>query len=342
MSKSTWVIFVLSLSVGLTVRAQNGRYNMKAKGLSTITVTSSDSADFYRVILPPDSESNGLFIVKDFYKNGKPKMTGKTTNFDPNKIQLEGSNAEFFESGGRKAEKNYVHNIAVGNVTEYFPNGNVYLTGKYDEKKKPLDDLGNPVGDNILVVDECRDSTDKVLAEHGEGNYSKYTDDFKKILEEGHISNGLEVGEWRGWMVRTIGGSKDTVKYVCNYENGTARNGTSYDSKGNKYEFSYAWAEPRFKGGLEVLYKYLSENIHYPTDAKKSNIQGKVFLSFVVDKDGSITDVKVIRGIGSGCDEEASRVLRSSPKWVPGKIYGIPVRVQYTLPISFTLHKQDD
>lgn len=341
MLERTKIILLICLFLGLTASAQNGRYNMKTKGISVVTVGSTDSADFYRVILPPDA-TDGLFIVKDYYKNGKPKMTGRTANFDPAKIQLEGSNVEFFENGGKKAEKNYRNNIAVGNVTEYFPNGKVYLTGKYDEKKRRLDDMGSPVGDNILVVDECRDSTGKILVEHGEGRYIKYDDDFKSTWEEGAVSGGLEVGEWHGQFTKGIGALKDTIKYVCTYSDGVAKNGVSYDSKGNNYPFVYAWAEPKFKGGLEVLYKYLSQSIHYPADAKKSNIQGKVFLSFVVDKDGSITDVKVIRGIGSGCDEEALRVIKSSPKWVPGKIYGIPVRVQYTLPISFSLQKEDD
>ena len=74
--------------------------------------------------------------------------------------------------------------------------------------------------------------------------------------------------------------------------------------------------------------------------AKELNIQGKVFLTFVAGKDGSLTDLRVIRGIGGGCDEEALRVLKLSPKWIPGKLYGVPVRVQYTMPITFTLSSE--
>ncbi|HEX3386944.1 MAG TPA: energy transducer TonB, partial [Mucilaginibacter sp.] len=63
---------------------------------------------------------------------------------------------------------------------------------------------------------------------------------------------------------------------------------------------------------------------------------------FVVDNDGSITNVRVLRGIGSGCDEEALRVIKSLPKWIPGKIYGIPVRIQYSVPVSFALQQDND
>ena len=341
MLKKVLIVALINVSCCLSSIAQI--YNMKTNGLSDIPVKSKDSADYIREISSPDNTDLTLFIVKDFYKNGNPKMTGKTSNFEPSKIQLEGPILEFFENGGKKAEKNYVHNVAVGNVTEYFPDGKLYLTGKYDEKIKQLDDNGNPVGnENKLIVDECRDSTGKILVKGGEGHYIKYDSDFKNVWEEGAVSGGLEVGEWHGRFSKGVGGLKDTVKYVCTYNGGLVKNGISYDSRGHKYPFPYAWEEPKFKGGLEALYKYLSGNIHYPVDAKKNNIQGKVFLSFVVDNDGSITNVRVVRGIGSGCDEEALRVIKSSPKWVPGKIYGIPVRVQYAVPISFSLQRVDD
>ena len=94
---------------------------------------------------------------------------------------------------------------------------------------------------------------------------------------------------------------------------------------------------PEFPGGTEKLFKYLGKNIEYPPMAKDAGIKGKVYVTFVVDKDGSITDVKVLRGIGGGCDEEAVRVVKSMPKWKPGKQRGKSVRVQYNLPINFIL-----
>ncbi len=95
--------------------------------------------------------------------------------------------------------------------------------------------------------------------------------------------------------------------------------------------------EPQFPGGMEALMKYLSENIKYPEQAKKENIQGRVYVTFVVEKDGSITGAKVLRSIGGGCDEEALRVVNAMPKWEPGKLQGTPVRVQFNLPIVFKL-----
>ena len=101
--------------------------------------------------------------------------------------------------------------------------------------------------------------------------------------------------------------------------------------------FQVVEVDPEFPGGMEALIKYLSENIKYPEQAKKDKIQGKVYISFVVEKDGSVADAKVLRGIGGGCDEEALRVVNAMPKWTPGKQRNTPVRVQFNLPVVFKL-----
>ncbi len=92
-----------------------------------------------------------------------------------------------------------------------------------------------------------------------------------------------------------------------------------------------------FPGGLGELNKYLAKNIKYPQQARETGTQGKVFLTFVVEKDGSITDIKVLRDIGSGCGEEAIRVVKTMPKWTPAKQRGKAVRQQFNLPVNFTL-----
>ncbi len=94
---------------------------------------------------------------------------------------------------------------------------------------------------------------------------------------------------------------------------------------------------PEFEGGMKAWAKYIQRNLRYPSMAQENDVQGKVFLSFVVEKDGSITDVKVLKGIGFGCDEEAVKVIKKSPLWKAGMNKGIPVRVRYNMPISFTM-----
>ncbi|UKJ07724.1 energy transducer TonB [Solitalea lacus] len=101
--------------------------------------------------------------------------------------------------------------------------------------------------------------------------------------------------------------------------------------------FLHVEENPEFPGGLEQIGKFIGKNLRYPAMARENNVQGRVMVTFVVEKDGSITDVKVLRGIGSGCDEEAARVVKAMPKWKPGKQNGRPVRVQFSLPIVFRL-----
>ncbi len=94
---------------------------------------------------------------------------------------------------------------------------------------------------------------------------------------------------------------------------------------------------PEYPGGEAAMYKFIGNNIEYPRMAKESGISGRVFVTFVVERDGKVTDVQVLRGIGGGCDEEAIRVIKMMPKWNAGKQRGKPVRVQYRMPIKFTL-----
>ncbi|MBR3915444.1 MAG: energy transducer TonB [Bacteroidales bacterium] len=94
---------------------------------------------------------------------------------------------------------------------------------------------------------------------------------------------------------------------------------------------------PEFPGGSAKLMEYIQKNIKYPMMARESDIQGRVFVNFVVEPDGSISNVAVLRGIGGGCDEEAVRVVNSMPKWKPGKQRGSAVRCAYTVPIIFKL-----
>ena len=100
---------------------------------------------------------------------------------------------------------------------------------------------------------------------------------------------------------------------------------------------TYAEEMPEYPGGTDNLMKYLGANITYPVQAKENGIQGKVWVNFIVEQNGMITHIKVTKGIGGGCDEEAMRVIGNMPNWIPGKNNGKPVRVSYNVPLKFTL-----
>jgi TonB family protein len=111
--------------------------------------------------------------------------------------------------------------------------------------------------------------------------------------------------------------------------------GFSSNTDDKIYSFVSLETPPKFPGGIAQFYKFLSANIKYPEKAIEANISGNVFVSFTVEKDGALTDIKVNRSLGHGTDEEAKRVLSLSPKWIPGSQLGKTVRVKYNLPIKF-------
>ncbi|MCD4697540.1 MAG: TonB family protein [Bacteroidales bacterium] len=108
---------------------------------------------------------------------------------------------------------------------------------------------------------------------------------------------------------------------------------------GDKQIFTLVETMPDFRGGPEGRIKYIAENIRYPEEARKNGISGTVFITFVIEKDGKVTNAKVLRGIGGGCDEEALKVISSMPDWIPGIQRGKAVRVQFNMPVYFKLDK---
>lgn len=106
------------------------------------------------------------------------------------------------------------------------------------------------------------------------------------------------------------------------------------------YDFSSIEKLPEYPGGMDGFYRYVGKNFKYPEAARRDSISGRLILSFVVEKDGSLSDIKILRDLGAGTGEEAVRLLKESPKWNPGVQDGKPVRVQYTLPIQLNLDKE--
>ncbi|GAB2594054.1 energy transducer TonB [Spirosoma areae] len=93
--------------------------------------------------------------------------------------------------------------------------------------------------------------------------------------------------------------------------------------------------QPVFPGGFDAMKKYLLTNVHYPPEARKASVKDRVLMSFVVELDGSITYIQLVKGIGYGCDEEAIRVVRAMPRWTPGSQSGKLLRVKFHLPVLF-------
>lgn len=108
-------------------------------------------------------------------------------------------------------------------------------------------------------------------------------------------------------------------------------------SKKNQKVFDVVEQMPEFPGGMEALFKYMAENMKYPEDAKKQQVEGRVLVQFIVETDGSVSNTEVLTRVFPSLDAEAVRVINKMPKWIPGKQNGKVVRVKYVIPVNFRL-----
>ncbi|WP_183575457.1 TonB family protein [Mucilaginibacter sp. X5P1] len=283
-----------------------------------------DSADYIRIVREPDSASV-LYNVFEYYPNGHGKLIGKSSVIDPPKF--EGTCIRYYANGGKQLVSNYKGGQLIGDEYEFYPNGKPYKAGKYTE------DINHNTAIHNYQITAEYDSLGTALVTDGNGYYKGYDDKFKMIIEDGNLKNGKRDGEWKGKN------SALNISYVETYDNGNLVSGISTGKNGDIVKYSKTRdVEPTYKGGLKAFYNYLGRNIHYPDYEKSHNIQGKVLVLFVVEKDGSLTDIKILEHVSENLDAEALRAIKESPNWIPGTRYGRPVRVQYTVPIGFTLN----
>jgi len=287
-------------------------------------VDNRDSADYFRLVSVPDS-GTVLFNVAEYYKDGKRKLIGKTSKVEP--IHMEGQCITFFKSGIRKSAVTYKDGIRTGEEYDFFPGGKPYLQLEYPENG----DIYNEFTGNYLIQFNY-DTLGNKLVENGNGYYKGFDDNFKNVIEEGNVQNGKRDGIWKGLFNENKG------HFTENYTNGTLVSGTAVYEDGSISVYNGArGVPPQFKGGLPAFYKYLARNIDYPDDAREKGIQGTVTLSFIVEKDGKLSEIEIKKGIYPLIDNEAIRVMKRCPLWLPGTQYGRAVRTAYDIPINFAL-----
>jgi len=305
-------IFLFTFHVAKAQKRDTAVFLMKNNGDSTIY---RDSANYIRLIISPESGAT-LYTVHEYYLSGKLKMVG--TSFNKNvQLAMMGPSVEFYPNGRRMSIINHDHNVIVGDMLFYYPNGKLYSIYRYDD---------NDVGfHRKLHLITCRDSTGKILAEGGNGHWIRFDPLFTKAIEEGEVKDGLEEGTWQG-------APDDSVTYTCTYQKGVLVNGTSYKN-GEKYHFTQKEVLPSFAGPT----KFLEKNIKYPLYDKEHGIQGKVYINFKIEKDGTLSHLQIIKAPDQSLADEALRVMKLSPPWTPASYYGVPVAMPYTIPVSFSI-----
>lgn len=319
------ILFVF-FSLILFIQAEAQKKNVYFIKNNGNYVNQRDSADFIRVVQEPDSGTK-LYIVKEFYTNGKRKSIGLSSKIDPPKY--EGTYTSYYSGGHRKQILSYEKGRLVDNSYTYFPNGKLYTTLSYINQ-------GNnhiqPMESGYLIK-SVYDSTGKQLVVDGNGPCVFYDEDFHEITDKGLVKDGKKDSIWTG-LDRKLG-----LTYTEHYVNGKLLSGESINENHETIHYLNPMSPPSYKGGITAFYKYLATSIRYPENCQRMGIQGQVVLKFVVEKDGSITNITVLNEVNPDLAQEAVRVLKQSTKWSPGTIKGKEVRVSYNIPVSFSLSR---
>lgn len=287
-------------------------------------VLSKDSVDYIRVINGPNEAK--MYQVTEYYKSGKPKAAWMSPNIEP--ATIVGTYIAFWPNGNKKESATYKQGKLNDDDSSFFNNGQLHSVISYTQSDSTLKNALIPYRTRAIKM--CNDFTGKTLVVNGEGYYKDY-DSTGVITEEGTVKNGQRIGEWKG----SSPSAKMTYKEIYD-SSGKLLSGTSvYPDGTHTYKERYISAD--FKGGVNEFYKYLGRTTRYPAAAREHNIQGKVILSFIVEKSGKLSGIKILQTVSDEIDAEAIRVVQASPDWTPGTAFGREVRQLYTLPLSFTL-----
>lgn len=278
---------------------------------STNMATTSNNYKYYRII--KDYKLNkDSYTILEYYKSGTLQMEGTSTNKEG--YSKEGELTYYYENGKKKSVTNYIKGRVNGKDFEWYDNGNKKLEGEYieEEKKRIAEHKINQFWD-INGVQKITD---------GNGFFE---DQGEFVTSNGEIKNGFKEGLWEG------SSKKSKYSYKETYKNGKLISGISTDKNGKTYDYTEIEIKPEPKNGIMDFYKFIARNYRTP---EKQGLKGKVYLTFVIDKDGKIVEPKILRDLGYGTGTEAIRVVTAYDGFSPGEQRGQKVRCTYSLPIS--------
>jgi TonB family protein len=291
--------------------------------------TTKDKASYYRIVSKIDSI---LFKVETYNINGIRKNSGYSKRMPEfYNYTKDGEFKEFFPNGNLKTISAYKSDELTGTEKRFFENGNLYMILEYDGKSTPSNTL---TFESPYRVIEVFDSIGNQLVYKGNGyakTYSFYNNKISNI-EEGKYVNGYQDSTWTGCY------ASGKLCYKEEYSDGELIRGNSYDLDGKEYYYEEFGEQAEYIGGIKELYKFLGENIVYPKKCRNQGIEGKVYIKFVVEKDGSISEAFVMNDVDKRLANEALRVvLLMSGKWISAKNRAQPVRSWFTIPVNFKL-----
>jgi TonB family protein len=232
-----------------------------------------------------------------------------------------GYSTGYFEDGKMSLKAKFEKSVLVDTFYAWYPSGKPHYE-KYAGKK----------GENLSKLISYWDSVGNQLVKDGHGYCSCIFGSGNGLdeVQKGKIVDGERDSTWNFFTKTGLKIRREHYKNGVSVKDDPRKLDTDSTS-----HFSVVEESANPVGGMAAFYEVIARNIKYPAFAKRQGVQGKVFVEFIVEKDGTISNVRTIKGIGGGCDEEAERVVRLSPNWNPGLLHGKPVRQKMVLPITF-------
>jgi hypothetical protein len=292
-------------------------------------VSTLDSADYFRIIYPPNSAAtDSLYTVKEFYKSGKIKFIGQlerqgSVDYPSNVYLLKGTCISFYLDGKKRSISSYTYGKKLG--FEYFlkPNGHIGYVENWVENSDP--------NSNTKLYWECYDENGNQICKNGEGKWIIFTKDYSHILLEGQIKNGSMYGEWKGSSMQS-----DSIKYICNYKRGFLVSAYGYDKNGILYPFKMEKEAAKYKGG--TIFDFVNSLInHLPLhkDASGARINiDTVHIMIIIGKDGHLTQLDVMGNVSTELKTALKLAATKCNDWIPSKYFGIPFPTQIVLPLK--------
>lgn len=278
--------------------------------------TTESNSKYYRIIkdyyLPKDK-----YIVLDYFKSGKLQMEG--SYFEKEVLSKTGQFVYYYENGNKQYIYNYEKSVSLGIFKSWYQNGKPEFEGEYFKNEI----YPNLTGD--FKIYQYWDSQNKQLVKDGMGNCA-FSNKYES--ESGSILNGNKDGIWKGKNISM------KFSFTEKYENGIFISGESIDSLNTTHKYDKLVIQPHPKKGLKHFYTYVAKKFKMPKEAESKNINGKLVLNFIVERDGSISEIIVLKSLGYGIDEEGIRVLQKYSDWETGEYKGLQTRTSFNIPIS--------
>jgi TonB family protein len=266
-------------------------------------------------------------IIKDYYiekseykflmlyKNDKIKeektLSGKDGGF------IIGEELSYYENGNKKSSTLYENKMQHGKTIEWYENKKIKEEGEFNSANLST-------GKHFKMINYWNEKGEKTVT-NGNGLVVLKNDYYQ---ETGNYKNGYRDGKWNGKSLKT------TFSYEEIYSDGELVSGISTNEDGTKNEYTQLEVKPEPKKGFQDFYKYIGNNFIQSDLSWKNNIYGKIIVEFVVEKDGSISEIVINKGLGYGLDEEAIRVVKKYNNWNPGLQKGRKVRCKFKIPIT--------